>query len=194
MKKIGRHLENDGQKHLQKVFRNHTVYRVLFEHVTMCLFHLCAPIVNRPQPEFYHVTRLQLAGAGHPQIVNKNFGIQIHRVAPVVFVALQYAAERAVHCIGKFPFGDVLVVGIGVGGADLNEELERVAGRLSARLVIVEPAHIEAVEAERVRVALAAGGEQNSGQQKNKGGRFHTLNFGTNVRAGVMRRKGHREV
>ncbi len=128
---------------------------LLFQYKTVKLLHLHSPIVNYPKAKFHYIAGLQLTGAGYPQITDKNLRVEVYRVAAETFVALQDTAENAIDGVGKFPFCDKLVVGIRVGCADLNEELERVARRLGARLVVVEPAHIEAIEAQGIGVVVA---------------------------------------
>lgn len=128
---------------------------LLFQYKTVKLLYLHPPIVNYPQAKLYDIAGFQLAGTGYPQITDKNLRVETYRVTAEPFVALQNTAKDAIHRVGKFPLCDELVVSVRVGRADLDDELEGIARCLGARLVVVEPTHVETVEAQGIGVVIA---------------------------------------
>jgi len=128
---------------------------LLFQYKTVKLFYLGAPVVNYPQAKLHDIAGFQLAGTGYPQITDKNLRVEVNRVTAEPFIALQDTTKNAIHRVGKFPLSDKLVVGVRVGRADLDDELEGVAWCLGARLVVVEPTHVEAVETQGIGVVIA---------------------------------------
>ncbi len=155
----------------------------LFKDKTVVLFQLGSVIIDGPKPEFDHVARMQLSGPGNKQLVYGNVCCQRHSIASRYIVALKDVAENAVDGVRKFPLRDKLITCVGIGGADTDHKLQGIARSLRAGIVVVEPAHVEAVQTEGIRIALAAGSEQKKGEQEKKDCLVHMLDFGTNLGA-----------
>lgn len=98
-----------------------------------------------------------------------------------------------VYRVGKFPFGNKLVVVVGIGCVDLHLELQDIAGGLGAGIVVVEPAYVEAVEIEGMGIFFAAGSyKRNNGEEQEEEVFHDVFKFGSNVgrREGTTQEEG----
>jgi hypothetical protein len=97
-----------------ELFSLYAPYFLFFNYIPVTTFYFRSMVIACPEPKFYHISLEQSAGTRQGQIADQDLGIKIKGIGFNMIVAPKQTAKGAIDIIGKIPFGNKLIVGIGV--------------------------------------------------------------------------------